>query len=260
MISVAFGGAPRAARHPRPRQRCRWYESDNLALPRPWHVPPARRAFASGRGHRSARMRVNVGRCAPKEASMVKRWPTLPPGDRGLGCGAHHADGPRRRWVRESLEGQLVDPHHGLGRRGLHAGAPRGAGGVVTIRGGSADPGTQAVYAVGAGATREALGGHVTAQRPCRFLFGSPPPHQTGHSVTCRDPITHSPFGDPAARVHPRGRCRTPRAAPLGVRLSRRCRQLPRGLPAVRRFGPAAGQPVRGHRSELRCPDRGESQ
>jgi hypothetical protein len=69
-----------------------------------------------------------------------------------LGCGAHHADGPRRRWVREPLEGQPVDPHHGLGRRGFTLVLLGVLVAVVTMRGGSADPVTQAVYAVAAGA------------------------------------------------------------------------------------------------------------
>jgi hypothetical protein len=246
----------------------------------------------------------------------VKRWPTLRRGDRGLGCGAHHADGPRRRWVREPLEGQPVDPHHGLGRRGFTLVLLGVLVAVVTMRGGSADPVTPGrvrgrggceagVRGVDSGhrrsgfghllqdlssgeepgrgapdrghravegpvgrpttaevATREALGGHVPAQRPCLFLFSSPPrpPNRKFRYFAGTPGSDHTfAFGDPAARP-PRGRCRTPLAAPLGVRLSRRCRQLPRGLPAVRRFGPAAGQPVRGHRSELRCPDRGESQ
>ena len=93
---------------------------------------------------------------------------------------------------------------------------------VVTMRGGSADPVTQAVYAVAAGALRGRLGGPpllrlrrgrlsaVTHRRGVRACSYSAAHHarQTGHSVTLpgpRGPITHSPFGDPAARVHQEG-------------------------------------------------------
>jgi hypothetical protein len=94
---------------------------------------------------------------------------------------------------------------------------------AVTMRGGSADPVTQAVYAVASGAllvfavwtAATAARGSVISNTPGRPARGSAEPTLSTAAA---------------------------------------------GLPAVRRFGPAAGQPVRGHRSELRCPDRGESQ
>ena len=56
----------------------------------------------------------------------------------------------------------------------------------------------------------------------------------------------------------PRGRCRTPHSRPARVRLCRRCRQLPRGLPAVRRFGPEAwsARPRAPKRTALPRPGR----
>jgi hypothetical protein len=123
---------------------------------------------------------------------------------------------------------------------------------VVTMRGGSADPVTQAVYAVAAGAllvfavwtaataarswvifqdlfsgeepgrgapdrghravegpvgrpttaevaTREALGGHAPAQRPCLFLFSSPPLQQPTPPAKPDIPLL---CPDPGARSH----------------------------------------------------------
>jgi hypothetical protein len=69
-----------------------------------------------------------------------------------LGCGAHHADGPSRRWVREPLEGQPVVLTMDWVAEGFTLVLLGVLVAVVTMRGGSADPVTQAVYAVAAGA------------------------------------------------------------------------------------------------------------